>query len=352
MLIVIYTALMFTIGRCSDDQNIVTKTVIVGEDVTLTCNRNSALSGNLFWIRVVAGNFPDILGKTYTFDNGLVVSTTPRITAKKEPGTFVLHITKTELSDAAFYYCELLVELQTTFLNKTILKVKEPEPDITAVTQDFLSDPVRPGDSVTLQCSVFSDSEHRTCPGGHSVFWFRARSDETHPRVIYAHGNSDEKCERSPDAGFPQKCIYNFSKSVSSSDAGTYYCAVATCGEILLGNGTKLDIEGTGMGSFGVLQEDNVFLVLLSVLLAISVIVIAILTYAIKKNKCDHCNDKASVSLQETVAKRNLKRDEDAWMYSAVVFTMMKTGSGGKRDAKARSERERIYAAVKAFGLD
>ncbi|KAJ8337701.1 hypothetical protein SKAU_G00366670 [Synaphobranchus kaupii] len=39
-------------------------------------------------------------------------------------------------------------------------------------------------------------------------------------------------------------CVYNFPKrNLSLSDAGTYYCAVATCGEILFGNGTKLDIE-------------------------------------------------------------------------------------------------------------
>lgn len=38
-------------------------------------------------------------------------------------------------------------------------------------------------------------------------------------------------------------------------------------------------------------------------------------------------------------------------VYSAAVFTMMKTGSGGTRDANA-VDRERIYAAVKAFGLD
>uniref|UniRef100_A0A671Y4B9 Ig-like domain-containing protein n=1 Tax=Sparus aurata TaxID=8175 RepID=A0A671Y4B9_SPAAU len=41
-----------------------------------------------------------------------------------------------------------------------------------------------------------------------------------------------------------KSCVYHFSKKVSSSDAGTYYCAVATCGEILFGNGAKVE---TGM---------------------------------------------------------------------------------------------------------
>lgn len=45
------------------------------------------------------------------------------------------------------------------------------------------------------------------------------------------------------------------------------------------------------------------------------------------------------------------QRDKDTWIYSAAVFTMMKTGSGGVRDPKA-VDRERIYAAIKAFGLN
>ena len=32
--------------------------------------------------------------------------------------------------------------------------------------------------------------------------------------------------------------------NVDSSDAGTYYCALAACGEVVFGNGTKLDTPG------------------------------------------------------------------------------------------------------------
>ena len=59
----------------------------------------------------------------------------------------------------------------------------------TVVQWPTVSDPVHPGDSVTLQCSVLSDYKNKT-----------------------------------------------------SFDARTYYCAVATCGEILFGNGTKLEL--------------------------------------------------------------------------------------------------------------
>ncbi|KAA8588680.1 hypothetical protein FQN60_010025, partial [Etheostoma spectabile] len=301
---------------CTDDQSFVTKTVCVGEDVTLTCSRPSGLSGYLFWIRVAAGNFPEMLGATYTFDNAKV-NKSPRITVKQEPGTFVLHITKTELIDTAFYYCEQVVELQTTFLNKTSLKVKEP--DITAVIQDFQPDPVRPGDSVTLQCSVLSDSEDKPCPGEHSVFWFRAGSSEFHPSLTYAHRNRGDECEKSPEAYSPQKCVYNLSKTVSSSDAGTYYCAVATCGEIiLLGNGTKLAVEAANTSSRDCQRADTI-LSLLCAALVTSLMVIALLA------------------------------DEDSLVYSVPHFTRGKAGRSVNRDATT-VEGESIYTDVRVLG--
>ncbi|XP_070770043.1 uncharacterized protein [Enoplosus armatus] len=256
-------------GGCTDDQSSVKRTVRVGQDVTLTCSRQSRLAGVLFWIRLAAGNFPEVLGATYTFDSANF-NKTPRITAKQEPGTFVLHITKTELSDTAFYYCEQVVELQTTFLNKTFLRVEGPEPDITASIQGFPSLLVHPGDSLTLHCSVLSKTENNTCPGDHSVFWFRTGSDESHPGVIYAHGNSGDECEKSLEAHSPKKCIYSFSKNVSSSDAGTYYCAVAACGYIYFGNGTKVDIEAANMRPFGDSQRANTIVFLLCAALAIN----------------------------------------------------------------------------------
>ncbi|XP_067375577.1 uncharacterized protein [Channa argus] len=218
-----------------------TKTAHVGEDVTLTCNREKSWHlTNLFWIRLFSGTFPEILGGTYAHEyEG--VDKIRHITAKQEPGTFVLKISKAQLSDTAIYYCIKVKQLKFIFLKGTFLTIKGPESDRLAVTQDPLSDPVRAGDSVTLQCSVLSDSGNKKCPEEHNVYWFKAKSDESHLSLIYANGNSSDRCEKSPET---QKCVYNFFPNVDSSDAGTYYCAVATCGQIVFGNGTKLDIEG------------------------------------------------------------------------------------------------------------
>ena len=90
---------------------------------------------------------------------------------------------------------------------------------------------------MTFQCSLLSkNKENRVeCPGRGSVHWFRAASGKSHPSIIYSHRNSTDD-----DLG--RSCVYHFSKILQdSSDAGTYYCAVVTCGEILFGKGTQLN---------------------------------------------------------------------------------------------------------------
>ncbi|KAL7395472.1 hypothetical protein ABVT39_017463 [Epinephelus coioides] len=197
---------------------------------------------------------------------------------------------------------------------------------------------------MSLQCSVLSDSENKMCPGDHSVFWFRAGSDKSHPDIIYTDGNRRDECDRNSD--IQKSCVYRFSKNVSSSDAGTYYCAVATCGQILFGDGTKVEIEGTSTCS----QNADALIFLLYVVLAISLTVIAVLVYTIKKNTSDF--DDAAVAVQRNLrGQKSQQRDEDTQVYSAVVFTVTKTGSGAIKDSRA-AERQRIYTAVKAFGLD
>uniref|UniRef100_A0A3P8RW49 Ig-like domain-containing protein n=1 Tax=Amphiprion percula TaxID=161767 RepID=A0A3P8RW49_AMPPE len=104
--------------------------------------------------------------------------------------------------------------------------------------QSTASHSVHPGESQTLHCSVFSDSENKTCSGDPSVFWFKPGSDKSHPDIIYTDGNRPDECEKRSDT--QKSCVYHSSKTFNSSDAGNYYCAVATCGQILFGNGTSL----------------------------------------------------------------------------------------------------------------
>ncbi|XP_028272763.1 signal-regulatory protein beta-2-like [Parambassis ranga] len=271
MLIILCLVLMLR-AVCTYGLHFEAKTVDIGQNVTLACSRPPSKQGtSLYWIRLISGSWPEVLGETYDFDyDG--VNETPHMTTKQEPGTFILKIKKAELTDTGVYYCMKVnsVQLNMEFVTGSFLRVKEPEPDITEVIQVPLSDPVHPGDSVALQCSVLFDSQNKTCPADHRVFWFRAGSGESHPSLLYSDRNSADKCESSPAARSTHRCFYSFSKNVSSSDAGTYYCAVAACGEITFGNGTRLDIEDLSMWD---LQKANTALFVSCAALAASLIV-------------------------------------------------------------------------------
>ncbi|KAF3836875.1 hypothetical protein F7725_004339 [Dissostichus mawsoni] len=64
--------------------------------------------------------------------------------------------------------------------------------------------------------------------------------------TMYIHTNGSSQCVQSLGSEFPAwSCVHSLSKqNVSLSDAGTYYCAVALCGEIIFGKGTRLEVGG------------------------------------------------------------------------------------------------------------
>ncbi|XP_074529766.1 uncharacterized protein LOC141793175 [Halichoeres trimaculatus] len=256
-----------------------------------------------------------------------------------------LTIVRTIQEDEGMYHCAVSEWMRKTEWSGTSLFLKGNTQGILNLTVNqspAVSDPVRPGDSMTLQCSVLSDTDSKACPGGHSVIWFRAGSDELYPKIIHTDENRSGRCDQRSNA--QKSCVYHFSKNVSSSDTGTYYCAVAACGQILFGDGIQVDIDGK------FLLESNVIIFLLSSVLALSLIVMAFLIYAAKKKNDDHSNgsliaQKNSIGWQSQLIQ-NLKRED---VYSAAIFTMMKKGAVKGAGA---AEKERIYAAVKAFGLD
>ncbi|XP_019113990.2 uncharacterized protein LOC109138418 [Larimichthys crocea] len=285
MLIILYFMLMLSVGRCTDDQIFETTTVGVGEYVTLKCPCKSFQS--MYWIRLIPGNLPEVLGKAL---NSKGVDS--RIITTEESRTFVLRIKNTKLSDTGVYFCMQMQNI-LTFLKGADLKVEEP--DTTAVPP---SDPVRPGGSVTVtQSSVLSDSENTTGPEEQTVCCFRSESDECHLNFTNIPGNNVEEYE------------------VNMRDS----------------------------------KRTTMILFPLGASLVISLIIIAFILDSGKVCNC-YTGTVRTSGLQNRDLKQ-FKRNEDTWVYSSVVFTVMKTGSGGMADAKS-AERERIYAAVKAFQLD
>ncbi|XP_041653175.1 uncharacterized protein LOC121516141 [Cheilinus undulatus] len=310
------------------------KIVHVGDDVKLTCPRKTSAfdSAKLFWFRQVSGELPEFLGGTLTFDYD-DVNKTPYTTLKQEPGTFVLIISQTQLSDTGLYFCVRQEELKMTLLKGVFLRTKGPESDITTIIQDLSADPDHP-DLMTLQCSVLSDSETKTCPGNHSVFWFRSGSDEAHPSVIYTHGNRRDECEESPETQSPQKCVYSFSKTFSSSDAGTYYCAVATCGQMLFGHGTEINIEDHRQSfPFFALVTGIVYLVIL-------VMIGGFVFICCRTPGEENEQFKGAVALQD--GQSSEQGEEETWQYSTVVFTMRKSDFGEVEEAKTAERKRRM----------
>eukprot|EP00063_Salmo_salar_P036684 XP_014011519.1 PREDICTED: uncharacterized protein LOC106577722 [Salmo salar] len=221
----------------------------LGQNVSLTCFCRSNLIVRVSWFKQTVGEKPLRMASSFYHTQNSLYSNnfnkdfteTKRLSVKRGLDSFNLTISKTESGDSATYYCVAMVVSEFKFGEGTVLIVKDSRSNSMSVLQQPVFESVQPGDSVTLNCTIHTE----TCAGEHSVYWFRHGSGKSHPGIIYNNGDRSDQCEKSPEAGSPtQSCVYNLPKrNLSLSDAGTYYCAVASCGEILFGNGTKLDIE-------------------------------------------------------------------------------------------------------------
>ncbi|XP_075959697.1 immunoglobulin kappa light chain-like [Anarhichas minor] len=239
----------------------------LGGTVTLKCSVSETESTFFYWykqplgcmVQTVATGCYNQLKLDLQFNNS-------RFKVTERESQYFLTIRNISKEDEATYFCLSGTGYSQSFGNGIFLAVKDRDQQKSLyVKQSPETESVQPGDSVTLQCSLLSkNKEHRVqCPGEHSVHWFRSGSGESHPGIIYTH--SDEQEERS--------CVYSLSKTIqTSSDAGTYYCAVATCGEILFGEGTKVETR--------TIQDWDPVNIILGALLALCVIVIAILVFS------------------------------------------------------------------------
>ncbi|XP_051275415.1 uncharacterized protein LOC127374295 isoform X1 [Dicentrarchus labrax] len=262
-----------------------------------------------------------ILGKI-TFSEPFIDS---RFTLTKVDAYFFLTIRNVTKEDEATYFCQSGATYSQSFVNGIFLAVNDCNQQKSVnVKQRPETASVQPGHSVTLQCSLLHRNKGVQCPGEHSVYWFRAGSGQSHPDVIYTHRNSsDEQEERS--------CVYSLSKTIrNSSDTGTYYCAVVSCGEILFGEGTKVETRNVcDSGS-----ELEPVVLALGVLLACCVTVIALLIFYINQRKaCEHCKAAMSASHhlghdQSTVDQSNWDGEAKAENYAALDFTKGKAKTG------------------------
>uniref|UniRef100_A0A8C8FFC4 Ig-like domain-containing protein n=1 Tax=Oncorhynchus tshawytscha TaxID=74940 RepID=A0A8C8FFC4_ONCTS len=219
----------------------------VGDTMVLQCLYKGDMAMHFSWYKQPFREKPHLISTIYKYDKYATFyhefKDNPRFSVQSSNGVNHLSISDIKGSDSATYYCGSAHSNVVEFGKGTILNVKGISNSM-SVLQQSVSESVQPGYSVTLNCTIHTE----TCAGGHSVYWFRHGSGESRPGIIYTHGDRSDQCEKSSEAGSPtQRCVYNLPKrNLSLSDDGTYYCAVASCGEILFGDGTKLDIHEMG----------------------------------------------------------------------------------------------------------
>ncbi|XP_023661187.2 basement membrane-specific heparan sulfate proteoglycan core protein-like isoform X1 [Paramormyrops kingsleyae] len=303
----------------------------VGDTVTLQCFYETNDPAYLSWYKQSGGWKPCLISTFYSYEGRPIFydefKSDSRLRVQVGTGENHLIISNTQDSDSAVYYCGVTIINVLHFGNGTLLLTGIDSKSRTVIQQP-VSDTVQPGDSVTLQCTIETES----CAGEHSVYWFRHGSGESLPGVIYTHGNRSDECEKSPEAGSPtQSCVYSLPKrNLSLSDAGTYYCAVAMCGEILFGNGTVVNFSGDTIALLYIVY-------FLGAILAVTFILFVILLYLIRR-PCQHFegqNEKLSTEENHEADRLN---------YAALNFTGKKTKDRNKR---AVMERETLYTEVR-----
>ncbi|MEQ2297030.1 hypothetical protein AMECASPLE_030555 [Ameca splendens] len=321
---------------CQGNTFVPVVTVQLGEPVTLTClfTETTQSISWLHWYRQTAGDTLKLISMVRhntnpTYGPGF---SSPSFHTTLDNKISNLSILKTTTEDEGMYHCANINWLESTW-SGTYLLLKgntETTSSYHVVQQAAVLDPSHPADSETLQCSLFSEPEGKNCSGDPNVFWFRTTSDKSFPELIYTDGKIPENCEKTSSA--QKKCSYNFYKNVASSDVGTYYCAVATCGQILLGNGTKVEIANSS-------RSAELLVVTTVICLAISVIVnIVLICCGTQRTSRINFTETSSSQVQYTSQPDGITEDGEHLTYAALHFS---TGTTNKRGLKIE---ESIYS--------
>uniref|UniRef100_G3PVP2 Ig-like domain-containing protein n=1 Tax=Gasterosteus aculeatus TaxID=69293 RepID=G3PVP2_GASAC len=202
----------------------------LGGNVTFQCPVSEKEKNILYWYKQPLGcTIQTVATRFFTKQTFRPQFNNSRFRVTQDSLT-IMNISK---EDEATYFCFTGSQFSHRFVDGTFLAVKDGSLQKSFhVEQSPEAESVLPGDSVTLQCSLVSrDKEDGVqCPHGHRVFWFR--SGGSHPGLMYTQDTQPGNTS----------CVYRLAKRIrNSSDVGTYRCAVASCGQILFGGGTKVD---------------------------------------------------------------------------------------------------------------
>uniref|UniRef100_A0A3P9KBV5 Ig-like domain-containing protein n=1 Tax=Oryzias latipes TaxID=8090 RepID=A0A3P9KBV5_ORYLA len=219
---------------------ITTIEVKVGEKVTFNCSLTADESRFVQWYKQSPGKVIETVASgAYSHVKLLEPFNDQRFEVNISREQMFLTITSVTKEDEAEYFCQGGGEYLQVFKAGFLLTVKDcQEQPAVYVRQSPGLAAAQLGESVNFQCLMISKNEENniTCPGNQNVHWFRSASGSSHPGVIFTPTDLNNQTTG-------KSCVYRLTKtSNDSSDAGIYYCAVAMCGEILFGNGTRVEI--------------------------------------------------------------------------------------------------------------
>uniref|UniRef100_A0A3Q4H6C3 Ig-like domain-containing protein n=1 Tax=Neolamprologus brichardi TaxID=32507 RepID=A0A3Q4H6C3_NEOBR len=208
-----------------------------GDNVTLVCNVSGMEMKYFYWHKQPLGHMVQNVAKVIHGQSTISEEfKDSRFTVIKNASQYFLTIRNVSKEDEATYFCHTGTDYSPKFSGGTFLFVNGKIFFCNLLCYEFRAS-VLLGHSVTLNCSLLSKNKETAvqCSDEHTVFWFRAGPEGFDLNIINTHRNSrDEDVKRS--------CVFSLSKTIQdSSDAGTYYCAVVTCGKILLGKGTQVE---------------------------------------------------------------------------------------------------------------
>ncbi|XP_051986634.1 novel immune-type receptor 4a [Xyrauchen texanus] len=283
-----------------------------GEDVSLHCFHPKEQINRVLWYKQTLGEKPALLVSSYHWTVDSVIheefKNTNRFKAARGIGSFNLTILRTVKSDSATYFCAGSFANVVYFGTGTNLMLR--------------------GSNVTLQCAIQNEKE--SCGGKHNVYWFRHGSQKSHPGIIYTQGGRGDRGENSSVDGSARSCVYTLPmNNISPSDAGTYYCAVVVCGEILFGRGINLTIDDEPK-----IQRIQLYILIgLALPLTISFIINVLLCVTMVKGKSSQVQATADVmsSAQYHVA-------------SDVNYAALKLTTKSSRQQRERSQNETEYS--------
>uniref|UniRef100_A0A3B3TIB5 Ig-like domain-containing protein n=1 Tax=Poecilia latipinna TaxID=48699 RepID=A0A3B3TIB5_9TELE len=293
------------------------RTAKVGETVTLSCSCKHDSANYLLWFQQSPGGKPHIVSKWMRHHTEVEIPLAYKkrfqVVANSANGVNDLMISNLQPSDSGTYYCAFLRYADLVFGQGVFLHVKtSPSKNTTLPFRQPKLKLLHLGESVNLSCRIYAEP----CAAEPDLYWFRDAGLK--PGLLYP---SDSHCTSGFNGTFRGKyCTSNLMLDLMrSSDAGTYHCALASCGVVVFGGGTKVEIIGMWPSQIPLL-----LVYCLSAALALSIIGVLVLTsfmYKLSlklKSVCEGSLHYAAVNLRRSTEQRLGGDTEEACVYSRV----------------------------------